>query len=87
MKYEINHNFTGLAVGETCCYHVGNLAADRFIKEDGRFTDEARILQTVSSVIYNRSCALGCSGEFELKQVKLGLNDYAYLAKRVKQFE
>jgi len=31
--YEINHNITKVKLGETICYHIGNLARDRAIRE------------------------------------------------------
>ncbi len=102
----INHNFTNTKIGETICYHVGNLAADRveqevvtglspkgnIVKRYLGYTQDAIVLQNVSNDLYRRSCAIwqedsGAritgTGEFELKQQKLGDNKYAYLAKRI----
>lgn len=31
--YEINHNIAKVELGETICYHIGNLAFDRGVKE------------------------------------------------------
>jgi hypothetical protein len=76
-------------VGETICYHIGNLAYDRQDRErltPFYFTDEAKILQTVADSIYNRSTANLCTQEFELKQRKISVDKYEYLAKRIKKF-
>ncbi len=82
---EINHNFTQTKVGESICYHIGLLARDRDAKEaPNKFTDEAKIIQSVASSIYNRSTANQCSGEFVLFQKKISPDVYAYMAKRIK---
>ena len=31
--YEVNHNISKIKLGETFCYHIGNLAYDRGVKE------------------------------------------------------
>ena len=81
MKNKINTNFTKAKVGETLCYHIGLLARDRLYKLE---------LSNVANAIFKKSTAIQIddtfgTGEFELKQKKLGNEKYAYLAKRIKR--
>lgn len=81
MNYKINTNFTKAKVGETLCYHVGLVAKDRIFNPE---------LSNVANAIFKKSTAIQINdkngtGEFELKQKKLGFHRYAYLAKRIKR--
>lgn len=92
--YKIDTDFQKVKKGETICYHIGHLIKDRSekkrelkINKNGKeilkkanFTERAITIQKIADKIY----AYACLGEFELKQERLGVDQYAYFAKKVK---
>ncbi len=83
--YEVNYNFNKVKLGETICYHIGNIGeARQESAPGGGFTDNAKVIETMATSIFNRSTAMDCTGEFELKQVRLEFNTFAYLAKKIR---
>lgn len=86
MNVSMHKEFDLLKVGETCCYHVGDLASDRSRdKTLDKAADEAFRMSAAYHVSVNGLPAPQGTGELELKQKKVSEGAYMYLAKRVKK--
>ena len=78
--YKINHNISSVKLGETICYHIGNLSIDRAKKEPigeevlrtgrikityGELTNDAVTTDKVAEQLYIRSTAEWDDGKFK----------------------
>lgn len=75
----INTNFNDVPLGETIRYHVGMLITDR------EYNPDVELIASRAFELSTSSDEAGGTGEFELKQNRLGYMMYEYLAKRIKE--